>query len=77
MALALKFAAMDSPNRNEIKKAQDAVDFASMAAAHGDEVEEDKLFSFGEMVKSGGGKAILKLVKQAKTASESPSDEQG
>jgi hypothetical protein len=71
MALALKFAAMESPNRKEIKKAQDAVDFASMAAAHGDEIVEDKLFSFGEMVKNGGGTEILELVKKARAESGS------
>jgi hypothetical protein len=75
MALALKFAAMDSPNRNEIKKGQDAVDFASMVAAHGDEIADDKLFSLGEMVKNGGGKEILKLVEEARAKSRPLGDE--
>jgi hypothetical protein len=65
MALALKFAAMDSPNREVNKKRQDHVDFVSMVYAHGDEIAEDRLFSLGEMVKNGGGKEILKLVKEA------------
>lgn len=71
MALALKFAAMDSPNRKEIKKDQDAVDFDSMVAAHGEEIADDKLYSLGEMVKNGGGKEILKLVEAAKAKSQS------
>ena len=72
MALALKFAAMDSPYRKAIKKDQDAVDFASMVAAHGDEIADDKLYSLGEMVRNGGGKAILKLVEEARAKSLSP-----
>ena len=69
MALALKFAAMDSPNRQMNKKLLDKADFFSMAAAHGDEIDDDKLFSFGEMVKNGGGKEILALVKEAREES--------
>lgn len=69
MALALKFAAMDSPNREVNKKRQDHVDFASMVYAHGGEIEDDKLFSLGEMVKNGGGKEILMLVEKAKEES--------
>jgi hypothetical protein len=76
MALALKYAAMESPNRKDLKKHQDAVDFESMVAAHGDEIEDDVLFSLGEMVKNGGGKAILKLVEVAKAASERAEDEE-
>jgi len=75
MALALKFAAMESPHRKGVKKHQDAVDFESMVVAHGDEIAEDVLFSLGEMVKNGGGKEILKLVEEARAESEPPSDE--
>jgi hypothetical protein len=71
MALTLKYAAMESPHRNAIKKHQDAVDFESMVAAHGDEIADDVLFSLGEMVKSGGGKEILKLVEEARAESAS------
>lgn len=70
MALALKFAAMDSPHRKELKKHQDAVDFESMVAAHGDEIAEDVLFSLGEMVKNGGGREILKLVEAARAETD-------
>jgi hypothetical protein len=70
MALALKFAAMESPHRKEIKKHQDAVDFESMVAAHGEEIDDDVLFSLGEMVKNGGGKAILRLVEDAMVEAE-------
>ena len=69
MALALKFAAIQSPNREVNKKRQDHVDFASMVYAHGDEIEDDKLYSLGEMVKNGGGKEILKLVEEARDES--------
>ena len=37
-----------------------------MVSAHGEEIAEDKLFSLGEMVRNGGGKAILKLVEEAR-----------
>ena|ERR1043166_2619283 len=72
MALSLKFAAMQSPHRKEMKKHQDAVDFESMVVAHGDEIDDDVLFSLGEMVKNGGGKEILKLVEEAREESGSP-----
>lgn len=72
MALALKFAAISSPNRKEIKKHQDSVDFESMVAAHGDEIDDDKLYSLGEMVKSGGGKEILKRLEETRAESQSP-----
>ena len=71
MALALKFAAMASPHRKGIKKHQDAVDFESIVAAHGDEIADDKLYSLGEMVKNGGGKEIMKLVEKARAESAS------
>lgn len=66
MALALKFAAVDSPHRNEIKKHQDAVNFESMVAAHGDEIADDVLFSLGEMVKNGGGREIHQAGSRSK-----------
>src|ERR1043165_3032311 len=66
MALALKFAAMDSPNREVNKKRQDHVDFVSIVKAHGDEIDDDCLFSLGEIVKNGGGREILKLVEEAR-----------
>jgi hypothetical protein len=75
MALALKFAALESPNRRENKKRQDKVDFFSMVAAHGEEIAEDRLFSLGEMVKNGGGKEILKLVEEARAESGLPPEE--
>jgi hypothetical protein len=74
MALALKFAAMQSPLRKEIKKDQDGVDFDSMVAAHGDEIADDILFSLGEMVKNNGGPEILKRVQAARAKSAPVSD---
>jgi hypothetical protein len=70
MALALKYAAMESPYRRANKKLQDKADFLSMVYAHGDEIAEDRLFSLGEMVKNGGGKEILKLAEEAKAESQ-------
>jgi hypothetical protein len=75
MALALKFAAMESPHRKEIKKHQDAVDFESMVAAHGDEIAEGILFSLGEMVKNGGGREILDLVEEARAELDNNPDQ--
>jgi hypothetical protein len=75
MALALKFAAMESPYRDVNKKRQDKVDFVSMVYAHGDEIAEDCLFSLGEMVKNGGGKEILDLVNEARAESGSEGDD--
>jgi len=66
MALALKFAAMDSPNRRANKKRLDKFDFVSMVEANGEDIATDKLSSLGEMVKNGGGKEILKLVEEAR-----------
>jgi hypothetical protein len=72
MALALKYAAMDSPNRKANKKLLDKADFFSMVIVHGDEIADDKLYSLGEMVKNGGGKEILKLVEEARAESGEP-----
>ncbi|HZZ78623.1 MAG TPA: hypothetical protein VFE62_08895, partial [Gemmataceae bacterium] len=71
---ALKYGAMESPHRRANKKLLDKADFFSMVFAHGDEIADDKLYSLGKMVKNGGGKAILKLVEDAKAESE-PSEE--
>ena len=74
MALALKFAAMDSPHRRLSKKLLDKADFFSIVAAHGDEIADDKLYSLGEMVKNGGGKEIMKLVEEARAETDSQED---
>jgi len=62
IALACKFAALTSPNRTERKKYLDAADLAAMVEAHPEEIKSDVLFSFGEMVRNGGGPEILKLI---------------
>lgn len=74
MALALKFAAINTPTRWMIGKLQDKADFYSMVAAHSDEIAENKLRGFGEMIKNGGGNAILKLVEDARAKSQEPLD---
>jgi hypothetical protein len=62
MALACKFAAMTSPNRTERKRHLDAADLIGMVEHHFEDVDRNVLFSLGEMVRSGGGPQILKLI---------------
>src|SRR5260370_32263343 len=62
MALACKFAAMTSPNRTERKKHLDAADLIAMVELHFHNIDREVLFSFAEMVRTRGGRDILKLV---------------
>jgi hypothetical protein len=66
VALACKFGAMTSPNRNERKKHLDAADLIAMVEHQFENVDRDVLFSLGEMVRDGGGRQILKLVEDIK-----------
>ena len=66
MALACKYAAMRGANRDALKRGQDAVDFGFVAKHNLDRIDMDILFSLGEMVRSGGGPEIQKLVDQVK-----------
>jgi hypothetical protein len=66
VALACKYAAMASENREARKKALDEADFISMALRNYDQIKTDVLFSLGEMAKNGGGREVLKLVEDAK-----------
>ena len=68
---------MLSLNRAAIKRAQDAVDFATMVKHSTDEgrdpIDLEWLMELGELVwTGGGGKEILELVEKAK-AGEVPS----
>jgi hypothetical protein len=66
VALACKYAAMISPRRESEKKHLDAADFISMVKADHEEIARDVLFSLGEMVKTGGGTEIQRLIKKAR-----------
>jgi len=70
-ALANKYGAMLTPNRDRQKRMLDAVDFGWMVTHSMDEgrqpIDLEKLESLGEKVWSGGGgKEILRLVEQVK-----------
>jgi hypothetical protein len=66
VALACKYAAMASENREARKKALDEADFIGMAVRNYEQIKTNVLFSLGEMVKNGGGTEVLKLVEDAK-----------
>jgi hypothetical protein len=66
VALACKYAAMVSANREARKKALDEADFISMALRNYDQIKTDVLFSLGEMVKNSGRREVLRLVEDAK-----------
>jgi hypothetical protein len=70
-ALANKYGAMLTPNRDAGKRGQDAVDFYTMVRHSTDEGREpidlEQLRTLGELVWPGGrGKEILRLVEQVK-----------
>jgi Nucleotidyl transferase AbiEii toxin, Type IV TA system len=64
-ALAMKFAAMVSPNRGDTKKLQDAHDFRRMIEVN-QEIDLAQLAEFGELVSTGGGKEVLEMVRQVR-----------
>ncbi len=68
-ALASKYGAMLNPNRDPLKRGQDAIDFGFMVKHSQDEgqqpIDMDRLKSLGEMVWSGGGgDEIVRLVDE-------------
>jgi hypothetical protein len=70
-ALANKYGAMVTPNRDPEKRAIDAGDFGWMVKHSMDEgrqpIDLEKLAALGEKVwPGGGGKEILRLVEQVK-----------
>ncbi len=60
-ALAMKFAAMVSPNRRDTRKMQDGIDFIHIVRANA-EIDLTVLTKLGDLVYAGGGKEILNLV---------------
>lgn len=67
MCLALKYAAIVSPNRTHKKKLIDRADFIGIVTKNYEIIDSDKLFSLGEMVRNRGGREISKMVADAKT----------
>lgn len=70
-ALANKYGAMLTPNRDATKRAQDAVDFMLMVSHSGDEgrtpIDMTLLVDLGEKVwREGGGTEIARLVEDAR-----------
>ena len=65
MALAMKFAAMVSPNREDVKKIVDSHDFIVMVRAN-PELDLEKLKMLGDLVYSEGGQEILELVRRVR-----------
>ena len=70
-ALANKYGAMLTPDRDLVKRGQDSVDFAAMVKHSQDEgrapIDLARLSALGEMVwPGGGGKEIVQLVEDVK-----------
>jgi predicted nucleotidyltransferase len=65
MALAMKFAAMVSPNREDVKKIVDSHDFIVMVRAN-PELDLEKLKMFGALVYPEGGQEILELIRRVR-----------
>jgi hypothetical protein len=65
MALAMKFAPMVSPNREDVKKLVDSHDFIRIVRAN-PEIDLDKLSELGDLVYPGGGKNLLDLVRRVR-----------
>jgi hypothetical protein len=64
MALTMKFAAMVSPNRDDAARYQDGHDFIRIVRGH-PEMDRARLTELGELVYSGGGEALLEMVRKA------------
>lgn len=62
MALAAKFAAMVSPNRDDRKKHLDVADFIDIVRTNSKAIKRTKLRGFGDKVYPGGGKELLQMV---------------
>jgi hypothetical protein len=65
MALAMKFAAMISPNRPEEKKLKDASDFIVMVKRNPD-IDQEQLAHLGSLVYSGGATEICEMVQKVR-----------
>jgi hypothetical protein len=65
MALAMKFAPMVSPIREDAKKYLDAHDFIRMVRSNPD-IDLEKLAELGDLVYPEGGKELLEKVRQVR-----------
>lgn len=65
-ALAAKFAAMVSRNRDIPKKLSDASDFAQMVFRNHADINFDRLRSLGDAVCPGGGQELVRFVEDVK-----------
>ena len=65
MALAMKFAAMLSPNRDDADRYQDAHDFINIVRAN-PEIHREKAAVIGELVFAGGGEDLLEMVRKVR-----------
>jgi hypothetical protein len=63
MALASKFAAMVSPNRDPDKKLIDAGDFVNVVRHNRSDIDLAKLLRLGDKVYPGGGEEIRRIVE--------------
>src|SRR5215470_11101656 len=66
MTLAMKFAPMISPNRDDAKKLVDAHDFIMIVRAN-PEIDLHKLSDLGDLVYPGGGKEVMELVRRVRS----------
>jgi hypothetical protein len=65
MALAMKFAAMVSPNRADEDKYVDAGDFIRMVKGNL-ELNQTKLVELGELVYGGGGADLVEMIRKVR-----------
>ncbi len=65
MALAMKFAAMVSPNREEEKKLKDASDFIIIVKRNAD-IDLATLTHLGDLVYGGGGAEVCEMVRKVR-----------
>ncbi len=65
MALAMKFAAMVSPNRRDGDKHLDAHDFIHMIQSNS-EIDMKLLMELGELVYTGGGDEVVEMVRSVR-----------
>jgi len=63
MALAMKFAAMVSPNRQQVKKFQDAHDFGQILLSN-PELNRETLQTLCETIFGGGGAEVLEIIRK-------------
>lgn len=65
IALAMKFAFMMNPDRQDLDKYQDAADFGRIVYAN-PEINSEKLAELGDLVYPEGGKGLLEKGRQVR-----------